>query len=89
MARGNPRTQADEDAVIPAGPLFVDAMVEEGLIDENVFTFLVDQAGDSAVWFGSYSGISNIQWLPAQKTFFWSFENSLVAFGSINNAYSF
>ena len=89
MARSHPRSQADQDAKSPAGSLFVDAMVAEGLIDENVFTFKVDQAGDSEVMFGNPTGIKDIQWLQAYNDFFWSFDNSLVAFGSIENAYSY
>ena len=34
------------------GPLFVEAMVEEGIIDDNIFTFAVDSSSDSRVYFG-------------------------------------
>ena len=39
MARNYPIKNADADAKTPVSRLFVDAMVEDGLINENTFTF--------------------------------------------------
>ena len=53
MARNLKRKNADKDSSGRIGPLFVDAMVEDGVIDDNIFSFYMNKAGgNSFVDFG-------------------------------------
>ena len=90
MARNNPILNADSEASQRPSRLFVDAMAEEDVINQNTFTFAVDQAGESKVFFGKQRGISDIVWMNAfTPDFWWSFHHSQVAFGNIENSYSY
>lgn len=64
---------------------YVTAMKNEGLIDEEAFSFYFNNLDSSYVDFGQYqesSTVGEIKYIQALDDFFWSFENYGVAFGS-------
>ena len=65
MARNSVPLNSDPDSEFTVGPLFVNGMVDAGIIDKNTFTFAIDQSADSQVFFGEPSGIDNISWMSA------------------------
>lgn len=93
MARNKPFLYSDSDSTQSIGPLFVEAMVNEEIIDENTFSFYMNMAGESSyVDFGTpqqsaMKDPDDLQYMYPNEDFFWSFTNSMAAFGTIDNAY--
>ena len=77
-----------------SGPLFIEALAENGLIDSNKFSFYFQEASsDSWIDLGEpdlgnlKNDTSLVETQMIEKDFFWSFFNTGVAIGTIDNAF--
>merc|ERR1712013_183028 len=83
LARGLNTFQLGE-ASVNTTKSYVTAMKEEGLIDKETFSFYFNNLDSSYVDFGQYQETSTtgeIKYINTLDDFFWSLENTAVAFG--------